>query len=321
MAQFRFSEIDVAIVDDTQMSVTTTRSLLRDLGMREFTIIENIDKSRDHLASKQFDLLVMNSHLQDIEIAPLVHDIRQGDLGLDPFVPVISLAWEPSLDLIQQLCGVGVDVILTLPLTIDKISHALELLIQRRRPFVVTADYIGPDRRNSVRTGLSGAPTTSVPNRLKRKAVGKDDAPPHELVVSDINDYRVESYISRITFSVGKISGLTSSGGEGTMRDWIEQLRISASNLSRRIDGTRYSHQSALCRSLMDVTDNLVAEASPTAADMELLQQIALALEITIKQEDATTLRSAHSLAQNLAPDSPPDSTLNIGQAHAESLG
>jgi len=305
MAQFRFSEIDVAIVDDTQMSVTTTRGLLRDLGMREFTIIEDIEKSRDHLANKKFDLVVMNSHLQDAEMAPLVYDIRQGDLGPDPFVPVISLAWEPSLGLIQQLCGVGVDIILTLPLTIDKITHALELLIHQRRPFVVTADYIGPDRRKSVRTGLTGAPSTFVPNSLRRKAVGKDDAPPHALVLSDINDHRVESCISRITFSVGKISGLTSSGGEGTMRDWIEQLRTNASNLSRRIDGTRYSHQRALSRSLMDITDNLVAEASPTAADMELLQQIALALEITIKQDDDITLHP----------------TMHIENAFANSIG
>lgn len=298
MTQFRLSEIQVAIIDDTQMSVTTTRSLLRDLGMREFIILDTVEEAREILDHKTFDLLVTNSYIKDVDMGPFVHDIRQGDLGKDPFVPVIALTWEPSLDQIQDLCNVGVDVILTLPLTIEKITHALELMIQRRKPFVVTADYIGPDRRKSVRAAASSAPTTAVPNSLKRKALGKDDAPPRDLVISDINDFRVESYISRITFSIGKISGLTNSGGEGTMSDWIEQLCTNASNLSRRIEGTRYSHQSALCHSLIDVTGNLLAEGSPTATDMELLQQIALALEIAVKKDDAQTIHAAFDIEQ-----------------------
>jgi hypothetical protein len=166
----------------------------------------------------------------------------------------------------------------------------------RRKPFVVTADYIGPDRRSAPRPNTAQAPQTVVPNPIKRKALGRDDVGDHGEILKAVYDQRVESYISRITFTIGKISGLTGRADQGTMSDWLEELRVISTNLSYRIAETSYAHQSALCRTLIDVANGLDQRDTLQAADLELLQQIALALEIAVKQDDASTVHAALSI-------------------------
>ena len=115
-------------------------------------------------------------------------------------------------------------------------------------------------------------------------------------VLQSIYDQRVESYISSVTFAIAKICGLTGGGEKssyGTMEEWLTDLQVVSTNLSYRISETSYAHQSALCHALIGVTDTISARGSVEAADMELLQQIALALEIAIKKDDYDTVSAA----------------------------
>ncbi|MBF0248135.1 MAG: hypothetical protein HQL36_08705 [Alphaproteobacteria bacterium] len=296
MSQFRFADVKVVIADAADLSASSIRNMLFDKGMREFTVVRDQTGMRDALAAGDCDLLVTNSHLSDEDISPLLTEIRQGDLGPNPFVPVISLAWEPSVDNVASLLNGGVDVILTLPLSSDKMDKALEHLLMRRKPFVVTADYIGPDRRKAPRPGTQDAPMTVVPNSFKKKATGKDDADNHAGTVTIIYNQRVESYISRITFTIGKIVGLTGGDNKGTLSGWMRELRDLSTALSYRIAATRYAHQEALCHSLIDITSEMIDRKGGKAQDMDLLQQIALALEIAVKQNDAATVHAAFDI-------------------------
>lgn len=293
MEKFRLFEIKALIADSTEISAQTTRNLLKNHGMSNISLTMDLEQTRREIVNHDFDLLVINSHLNDIDIAPLLHDIRQGDIGDNPFIPIIALAWEPSVETVGRMINGGVDVLLTLPLSAVKMDKALEQLVVRRKPFVVTAEYIGPDRRKKLRPESNDAPMTVVPNPLKRKALGIDEVGPPEEILRTIFDQRVESYISRITFSVGKISGLIGDAEKGTMSGWLEELRFIAKQLSLRIKDTRYAHQGALCHSLIDVLEDIPDGQSPNAQEMELLQQIALALEIAVKQDDATTVNAA----------------------------
>ena len=292
MNRFRFSEVRVAIADSTEISAQTTRTLLHNLGMRAFTVTRDVDETRRALNDDAFDLLIVNSHLGDAETADLINAVRHGDIGQDPFVPIVALSWEPSVEVVSHLVNAGADVLLTLPLSADRMLASLESLIEARKPFVVTSNYIGPDRRRSTRAGLPQIQMTVVPNALRKKALGQKDGPDPAAVRQSVFEQRVERYISRITFTVGKITGLTSGEGEGTFSEWRVDLKHAAEKLCQRIDGTRYAHHSVLCDTLIDQANTMAERDKPSVDDLEMLQQIALALEIAIKEDDTQIIES-----------------------------
>lgn len=282
MNRFRFSEVRVAIADSTEISAHTTRTILHNLGIRDFTVTRDIPQTHQDLDNGAFDLLVVNSHLGDEETAELINSVRHGDVGQDPFVPIIVLSWEPSVEVVSHFINAGADVLLSA----ERVLASLESLIEQRKPFLVTSNYIGPDRRHSSRAGSPQIQMTLVPNTLRRKALGVSDDLDPDQVRQSVFEQRVERYISRITFTVGKITGLTSGEGEGTFSAWRVDLKHAAENLSQRIRGTRYAQHSALCDTLIDLANAMAEKDTPSVDDLEVLQQIALALEIAIKEDD-----------------------------------
>ena len=292
MNRFRFSEIRAAIADSTEISAQTTRTILHNLGVRDFTLARDIEETRKVLDNEAFDLVVVNSPLGDEETADLINAVRHGDVGRDPFVPIIALSWEPSIEVVSHLINAGTDVLLTLPISGEKVLATLESLIEARKPFVVTSNYIGPDRRKSSRAGSPQIQMTVVPNTLRKKALGLAEGPDPEAVRQSVFEQRVERYISRITFTVGKITGLTSGEGEGTFSAWRVDLKHAAEKLSERISGTRYAQHKALCDTLIDLANTMAEHQVPSVSDLEVLQQIALALEIAIKEDDTHIIES-----------------------------
>lgn len=291
-----FTDCTVLLAESSEQTAVSTENILNSSGFPEAVHVEDIEAMRDSLAGASFDLLVTNARLDDRDVTPTLRDIRNGDLGGDSFMAIIALAQDPSSEDVAALMAGGVDIILTLPLSWGKMETALGNLLERRKPFVVTADYIGPDRRRSPRTDSGEVRKTVVPNALKRKATGQDDAGDAPEILDSINNQRVESLISRITFGVGKITGLTDGVEEGTLDGWLTELRDLATQLSNRIAKTRYVHQAALCHSLTEITSQFGDGGELKAQDTELLQQIALGLEIAVKQSDDSTVHAAQDI-------------------------
>ena len=65
----------------------------------------------------------------------------------------------------------GPDDLLLIPFAPDQIMSRLKILVERRKPFVVTHDYIGPDRRTAPRPGTTSATQFQVPNPARAQAL------------------------------------------------------------------------------------------------------------------------------------------------------
>ena len=83
------------------------------------------------------------------------------------------------------------------------------ILVRERRPFVVTCDYVGPDRRKEAKR-KSDVPTLEVPNSLKTKATGpkeETDAVQRAIdeAIMDINLRKLERHAAQIAFLVDQI--------------------------------------------------------------------------------------------------------------------
>ena len=81
------------------------------------------------------------------ELCAAIQQLRQGGGGYNPFIVIIVTAWEKSTGLINRVVNSGADDLLLRPFSTALLGSRIEAHIERRKGFVITTDYVGPDRR------------------------------------------------------------------------------------------------------------------------------------------------------------------------------
>ena len=89
------------------------------------------------------------------------------------FTPALTIAisWDPTAKLVDQFAGSGADYLVAAPFSPKQIIDRIRAIVHHRTPFVVTSDYIGPDRRDGGRG--TELPLIDVPNSLRAKVLGE----------------------------------------------------------------------------------------------------------------------------------------------------
>jgi CheY-like chemotaxis protein len=151
------------------------RRLLRDalgqLRIGRIDVYGRLDALREAFGSGTPDLLVADAEDAASETLRLVHQLRHGQFAGNPFLGVIVTAFNPTKQLLSRVTNSGADALLVKPVSARQIQERVSALIDTPRRFVVTSDFIGPDRRRAPREG-SQIPLLEVPNTMRLKATG-----------------------------------------------------------------------------------------------------------------------------------------------------
>ena len=103
----------------------------------------NPDVSREAFAP---DLIIMDHQLSD-QIGNFIDGLRHGRFGRNPFVSIIVTTTNTDSRHITRLIRQGADDVVVKPITGRTLGERIEYIAVHRRPFIVTSDYVGPDRR------------------------------------------------------------------------------------------------------------------------------------------------------------------------------
>ena len=218
------------------------------------------------------------------------------------FLPIVATVWEPKAELVQCLVDGGVDLILSLPISRTKLGQAVRTLIKARKPFVVTSDYFGPDRRAEARAEGDEAPLVQAPNSLRRKATGDDEGVDAHDAMNTVRHRRVEAYVNRLLVTLDMIS-MAPEGHDGngsnakSQKVLVSELGDTARALGRSIRETRFRHQGELCDSISDVIKRMSRPPSPLKKDLELVRQLALALQVAVHTDDESSATAVSDIA------------------------
>src|ERR1700743_2578456 len=118
------------------------------------------------------DIALCEAQGQTDDLCAVIQQLRQGSAGFNPFIVIIVTAWEKSTALINKVVSSGADDLLLRPFSTAVLGQRVETHIERRKGFVITTDYVGPDRRTgSARP--SHPESFDPPNSLKMKAKEK----------------------------------------------------------------------------------------------------------------------------------------------------
>jgi DNA-binding response OmpR family regulator len=249
------------------------------------------------VATNKVDLMVCDTELPDGDLYDLVYKIRHHELGDNPFVVVTALITAPTPKTVRKIFDAGCDDLIPKPISTGLLFERVLNLARNRKPFVVTSDYIGPDRRPKLRPGTQQNPRIDVPNPLKAKAT--DDTSAGNLqaeidkVANVLNEQKMERHAYQINYLVARIVPLYEDGtADASIVPHLDRLLYVSEDISRRLEGTRYHHVGELCQSMVNVVRAVrQAPLSPDRKDIALMPALAQAVKTAFRpQADVVAL-------------------------------
>ena len=276
MNRLSFKQVNVLIVDPDLLNLDGIRMILRNSRFGRLETGENLAYIKERLEHTSPDLLIAAADLPDGSLSSLVGDIRHHKIGPDPFLPVIAMTGNPNEDLVRSIVDSGADDLLIKPLSTVQLLERVTTLVNQRKPFVVTCDYVGPDRRKS-----SNRPTTvpmlEVPNALKVKATGGSHAELQNEIramIDEINEQKLDRHVNQINWLADALTSEFQGHGRSVVfYEHLERLAFVAEDAMRRIVGTRHSHISDLCDSLISVATRIKASADQISGGLDAVER------------------------------------------------
>lgn len=290
-----FDKVDLLLVAPKNQNSSSLRQSLTDLDFRDIRTGSSIQDIQHSLETRPPDLLITDSDLGDGDVCALISDIRNHRIGTNPFMSIIVTTWTPSESLVHRVVESGADDLLVQPASRGQLRSRIDGLTFNRKPFIITARYIGPDRRNMGREEKLTATPISVPNLLLAKASGDKDAGELQravdAAVSAVNKNKLSRNAAHIGALVKQIlTSYKKQTIDGHLVDLLGSLVLTTEDATRRLTGTPFAAASKLCDALVKVAKRMERSfRSPDQKDLRLLPQLAMSIHLALKDINSHT--------------------------------
>jgi CheY-like chemotaxis protein len=169
MNRLLYDTVEALIYDPVSANRMATRSALYSLGFRKIETVATVASFAENLRRRPPDIAFCEMQNADGDLCEVIQSLRQGSEGSNPFIVIIATAWEKNAPMIAHVIDSGADDLLLRPFSTALLQSRIETHIKHRKGFVVTTNYVGPDRRRD-----PGRPSDielfEPPNSLKMKA-------------------------------------------------------------------------------------------------------------------------------------------------------
>lgn len=144
---YDFSNLNVAIADDSAFFRTALRSVLLGFGIRDVFEVEDGKQCLAVVEKQRPDILFLDWEMPVLSGPEVMLDIRRKD-GPHPYLPVIMVTSHTELERVQRATTLGIHELLCKPIAAKPVYQRLLSVVMNPRPFVRTASYFGPMPRN-----------------------------------------------------------------------------------------------------------------------------------------------------------------------------
>jgi DNA-binding response OmpR family regulator len=172
MDQSFYDLAEILVCDPVASHRAATQSALYALGCRHIEIVANLRDFSDVLDHRPPDLALCEADVGAADLCRVIRDIRQSNQSYNPFNIIIVTAWRTNATLTAEISNSGADGLLLRPFSASLLDQRIQAHVLRRKPFIVTDDYVGPERR-AEGSRPSSAVSLDPPNSLKAKIDGR----------------------------------------------------------------------------------------------------------------------------------------------------
>ncbi len=272
----KFQDARVLLFDTEPANLRATRAALFEIGFREIESVQTFKDLTKHISHGDYDLIIAEVHNAGGGVADLIKKLRTGDVGVNPFAVLIATSWDREIENVRQLVDAGIDDLLLRPYSTKCMSSRIHAAVTARKGFVVTGDYVGPDRRSEA-DRKNSAELFHPPNTLKNSAEGNPNAPiSHEKDIEaarqKMSRERIRTLAMRIIVAVElKISDPETGGSIDP-----EEIDGLARELRRRLRGRGSPDAIELASALVEITTEALEPDSDPEKQLRLIKELAL---------------------------------------------
>ena len=297
MDNYSFENIRVLVGDPNREVRDAIRGGLYGQGFRYIMVTDRMSVIETAVAANKVDLMVCDTELSDGDLYDLVYKIRHNELGDNPFIVITALITAPTPKTGKKIFDSGCDDLIPKPISTGLLFERVLNLARDRKPFVVTSDYTGPNRRAKPWPGTQQIPEIDVPNPLKAKATDDTSAEDLQAEIDEVsnmlNEQKMERHAYQIDYLVERIVPLYEDGtADESIVAHLDRLLYVSEDISCRLEGTRYRHVGELCLSMVNVVKAVrQAPLSPDRKDIALMPALAQAVKAAFRpQADVVAL-------------------------------
>jgi len=283
MSKLDFATADILLVDHDLNTRQSIKNILHNNGFRDLRFGKSLADIREVLAKHMPDLLISTCELRDGDFIDFIREIRRGEAGNNPFIPIITLIETPTPELVQRVVESGTDTVIAKPISTAQLLDRIDDLIASRKKFVVADNYVGPARRKD-----QGEPGIDAPNTLRAKATGAKlsfaevDAMINKALGEmktlnlDIIGVQIAAHITNLVPMLQRAGRLDPS-----IRQELLSLLDVTDTSSEKLAGSKYEHVTELCESVGNVASAILAArgGTPDPKDVQLLKPLSQAIQ------------------------------------------
>jgi DNA-binding response OmpR family regulator len=277
-----YDSVEALIYDPVSANRTATRAAMYALGFRRTESVSTLEAMVEAIQKSPPDMVLCETQGFADELCETIQQLRQGAAGYNPFIVIIVTAWEKSASLITKVVNSGADDLLLRPFSTALLGSRIEAHIDRRKGFVITTEYVGPDRRKEA-GGRPSADLFDPPNSLKMKA--KEKLTPDVIAKRLDAELRVareklnSEKLRRDSFQVCILWRLMQEqiAGKSQVEVDLAKLAQLTRSIERRCRDTEHDGAVGWCDSILAATEGLQLGVDRNAS-MHLLGHAALNL-------------------------------------------
>jgi len=260
MAKLTYETADTLVYDPVGAHRTATRAVLYTLGFRKIDTVGSVEALSEAIRKRPPDLALCEAQGADAELCGMIQELRQGAGGFNPFLVIIVTAWEKTETLVKRVLDSGADDLVLRPFSTTLLRSRIDAHVERRKSFVITHDYVGPDRRSDV-TRASTVELFDPPNTLKMKA--KDGLSSEEVAIrmdTELKDARQAlntEKLRRDAFQVSVLWRLLQDSHDPDYASNLVKLSKLTQDLAKRCRSTEFEGATQWCDSISAAVEGL----------------------------------------------------------------
>lgn len=293
MSDKDLGEALAVIYDPIRGNMLTTRGVLHGMGFRRIDGITTLNQLERRLKENDISVLFLEASEENKRIVELLQTIRMSEIKANPFLPIIATLWAGNGESVAGLMNAGADDVLLRPFSVNRAQERIRALIDNRRPFVVTSDYVGPDR-GKPSDGKSSAEPFNVPNPLREIVSGEtvDPVAKNELLENAkkrVNKERLAKLARRIAMAaeVTIQADHNSSDNKGFVIDLLE----SSSELVKTARRMGLDEIQDIAMVLENVVEKTALDKHNRAENADLARQLALAIYVAYASDEGDVFK------------------------------
>lgn len=278
-ARLPLAGAEVLLFDPVPANRALAATALRMTGLSRLAATSSYDELTSLLRTRMFDLLIADVTGDAAKSCAAVRALREPCAGPNPFLHVILMTWRLEGGLVHEALNCGADDLITRPFSVDLLAARLRTHAEQRKPFAVTYDYIGPDRRK-VRAGRTTDNLFDVPNTLLDKL---REAPQRwidglpkliDAASTKVNHHRARADAFQIAYLVHGAREALKTGG--TVAGELAGMEAMAKDLGTRLTGHAAAETAAA--KLPGLIDEIASARDNAPAHLSKIDETATAL-------------------------------------------